>query len=48
MASRIILLAEETPATAGFLTDNLAADSYRVLLADDNGRRARGARAMGS
>ena len=39
MGSRTILLAEEDPATAGLLADNLIAD---------DGRRARGARAMGS
>ena len=31
----MILLAEEDPATAAFLTDNLVADGYRVLVADD-------------
>jgi DNA-binding response OmpR family regulator len=30
-----ILLAEEDAATRAFLTDNLAADGYRVLVADD-------------
>src|SRR3954454_13736255 len=35
MASRMILLAEEEPAIAGFLADNLAADGYTVLVADD-------------
>jgi DNA-binding response OmpR family regulator len=32
---RSILLAEEDAATRAFLTDNLAADGYRVLVADD-------------
>src|SRR4051794_10239591 len=35
MASRMILLAEEDPAIAGFLADNLVADGYTVLVADD-------------
>src|SRR3954454_500705 len=35
MASRMILLAEEDPALAGFLADNLIADGYTVLVADD-------------
>ena len=30
-----ILLAEEDAAVCAFLTDNLAADGYRVLVADD-------------
>ena len=34
-SARTILLAEEDPATAGFLADNLIADGYRVLVADD-------------
>ena len=34
-SARTILLAEEDPATAGFLADNLIADGYRVLIADD-------------
>jgi DNA-binding response OmpR family regulator len=32
---RLILVAEEDPATAGFLADNLTADGYTVLAADD-------------
>src|SRR3954453_926038 len=35
MASRMILLAEEDPAIAGFLADNLVADGYTELVADD-------------
>src|SRR3954462_5510831 len=35
MASRMILLAEEDPAITGFLADNLVADGYTVLGADD-------------
>src|SRR3954468_13447956 len=35
MASRMILLAEEDAAIAGFLADNLVADGYTVLVADD-------------
>ena len=34
-SARTILLAEEDPAIAGFLADNLVADGYRVLVADD-------------
>jgi DNA-binding response OmpR family regulator len=34
-SARTILLAEEDPAIAGFLADNLIADGYRVLVADD-------------
>ncbi len=34
-SARTILLAEEDPATAGFLADNIIADGYRVLVADD-------------
>src|SRR3954447_4436694 len=34
-SARTILLAEEDPALAGFLADNLIADGYRVLVADD-------------
>jgi DNA-binding response OmpR family regulator len=33
--ARMILLAEEDPATRAFLADNLTADGYDVLLADD-------------
>ena len=33
--TRSILLAEEDDATRAFLTDNLTADGYRVLVADD-------------
>jgi DNA-binding response OmpR family regulator len=33
--TRSILLAEEDAATRAFLTDNLTADGYRVLVADD-------------
>jgi len=33
--TRSILLAEEDAATCAFLTDNLTADGYRVLVADD-------------
>jgi DNA-binding response OmpR family regulator len=33
--TRSILLAEEDAATRAFLTDNLSADGYRVLVADD-------------
>jgi DNA-binding response OmpR family regulator len=33
--TRTILLAEEDPATRGFLADNLTADGYQVLLADE-------------
>ena len=39
-----ILVAEEHPATRNFLIDNLAADGYRTLAAED---RAEGARAAG-
>jgi two-component system, OmpR family, response regulator len=33
--ARSILLADEDAATRGFLADNLTADGYRVLVADD-------------
>src|SRR5215213_9748170 len=33
--TRSILLAEEDAATRAFLADNLTADGYRVLMADD-------------